>query len=179
MKALNEIRIGKALGFIFFTLYGVLIDIVLFSPLKIFLLRLAGAKIGNDVVIHKVRFFNQYHHGFSNLEIGNYCFLGDEVMLDLADKIIIEDHVTISNRALILTHTNVGYKDHPLQENYPRIFKKVKIEKGSFIGAGAIILPGVTISQGAVVGAGAVVTKNVAKNTVVIGSPAKFLKKLK
>ena len=178
MKALGEIGIGKTVKFILYTLYSVLIDLVLFSSLKIVLLRIAGASIGRDTVIHKVRFFNLYHHGFGNLKIGNYCYLGDEVMLDLADKITLEDHVTLSNRSLILTHTNVGYKNHPIQIHYPRIFKQVTIKEGSFIGAGVIILPGITISEKTVVGAGAVVTKNVAKNTVVVGSPAKFLKRL-
>lgn len=178
MRALDEIGIGKTIRFIFFSFYSILIDAVLFHPFKIALLKIGGATIGHDVVIHKIRFFNLYHRGFSNLTIGNYCFLGDEVMLDLADKIIIEDHVTVSNRALILTHTNVGYRGHPLQQFYPRTFKKVHIESGSFIGAGAILLPGVTIGQKAVVGAGAVVTRNVAKNTVVAGVPARFLKRL-
>ena len=121
MRAIGEIGIGKAFRFIIFTFYSFLIDMALFSPLKIILLRAVGAKIGRDTVVHRVRFINLYHRGFSNLVIGDYCFLGDEVMLDLADKITLKNHVTISIRALILTHTNVGYIDHPVQKYYPRV----------------------------------------------------------
>ena len=46
------------------------------------------------------------------------------------------------------------------------------------IGLNATVMPGLDIEEGAFIGAGAVVTKNVKKNEVVIGNPAKFLKKI-
>jgi len=52
------------------------------------------------------------------------------------------------------------------------------IEFGSWIGAKAVILPGVTIGRGAVVGAGAIVTKDVPPFTVVAGNPARIVKEL-
>lgn len=179
MKALQEIGLAKVLRYIFYSIYTILIDAALFSPFKIFLLKLAGAKIQNDVVIHKVSFFNLYHHGFSNLYIGTNCFLGDEVMLDMAGKIFFENHVTLSNRVLVLTHTNVGYKNHPLQKYYPKKIEEVRVKKGSFIGAGAIIMPGITIGERVVVGAGAVVVKDVSDKTVVAGLPARIIRRLK
>ena len=54
----------------------------------------------------------------------------------------------------------------------------ITIHKGAWIGSGAIILGGVTIGENAVVGAGSVVTKNVGKNTVVAGNPAKLIKNI-
>ncbi len=53
--------------------------------------------------------------------------------------------------------------------------KGIKIGNDVWLGAGSIILDGVTIHEGAIVGAGAVVTKDVAKNTVVAGVPAKIV----
>jgi acetyltransferase-like isoleucine patch superfamily enzyme len=53
------------------------------------------------------------------------------------------------------------------------------VKKGASIGAGAIIVCGNTIGEGALVGAGAVVTKDVPPNTVVVGNPAKPLRKVK
>jgi acetyltransferase-like isoleucine patch superfamily enzyme len=50
------------------------------------------------------------------------------------------------------------------------------IKKNAWIGAGAIILPGVTIGENAVVAAGAVVAKDVETNSIVGGIPAKFIK---
>jgi acetyltransferase-like isoleucine patch superfamily enzyme len=52
------------------------------------------------------------------------------------------------------------------------------IEDGAAIGLGAILLPGVTIGRGAVVGAGAVVTKDVDADTLVMGIPARFVRRL-
>jgi maltose O-acetyltransferase len=47
-----------------------------------------------------------------------------------------------------------------------------RVGKGASIGAGAVILPGITIGEGAMIGAGAVVTKDVAAGEVVMGNPA-------
>jgi len=55
---------------------------------------------------------------------------------------------------------------------------KTTVKKGASIGAGAIILPGVTIGINAIVGAGAVVTKNIPDNSIVFGNPAKIIRTL-
>ncbi|MDE5634180.1 MAG: transferase [Muribaculaceae bacterium] len=55
----------------------------------------------------------------------------------------------------------------------------VVIRRNAWIGAGAIILPGVTVGENAIVAAGAVVTKDVADNTVVAGIPAKYIRDIK
>jgi len=54
----------------------------------------------------------------------------------------------------------------------------IEIEDGVWIGAGALILPGVTLGEGSVIGAGAVVTRNVARGTLVAGVPAKPIGRL-
>ena len=56
------------------------------------------------------------------------------------------------------------------------INKKLLIEDDVWIGAGAIIFPGVRIGKGAVIGAGSVVTKNVTEKTIMVGNPARNLK---
>lgn len=57
-------------------------------------------------------------------------------------------------------------------------FEQVIINDDVWIGAGAIIVPGVTIGKGSVIAAGAVVTKDVAPYTLVGGVPAKEIKKI-
>jgi acetyltransferase-like isoleucine patch superfamily enzyme len=79
---------------------------------------------------------------------------------------------------LVLTHTNVGYKDHPLQEYFPASAAPVCIESGSFVGAGVTLLPGVTIGARSVVAAGAVVTEDVPPGTLVAGVPARTVRSL-
>lgn len=179
MKALREIGFIKAFRFIIFSLYASVFNSIFLFPFRPMLLRMAGARIGKNTILHKVSFFNHYQQGFSNLIIGNECFIGDEVSLDLSNHINLEDHATLANRVMVLTHTNVGYKNHPLQEFFPKFTKKVYIKKGAFIGANAIILPGVTIGECSMIGAGSIVTKNIPDWVVAFGSPAKVIKEIK
>lgn len=177
MKTLQSIGFGKALRFVWYSFYIGLLHISL-PPMRVWLMRMAGAKIGRDTVIFDVSFANLYHYGFRKLIIGNTCFLGDEVMLDVRGGVTLGDQVTLSNRTTIVTHINVGYDDHPLQILYPTKESPVIIQSGVYIGTGAIILPGVTIGEQSVIGAGAVVTKSVASRVVAVGVPAKSIKRI-
>ncbi len=179
MKALREIGIKKTIRYIFYTIWYVFFRLSLFSPIRVIMLELAGAKIGKNTIINNIALFNLYRTGLSGLSIGKNCFLGDEVMLDLAGEIIIRDNTTLSNRVLVLTHVNVGYKDHPLQKFIKKMVGKVVFQNGSFVGAGAIILPNVKTGQGGAVAAGSVVKDDVDDWTLVGGIPAKYLKKFK
>lgn len=179
MKAFGEIGLKKSIKFVFYSLFTLILNTIFLFPFRSILLKLAGSQIGKDTILHSVHFFNHYQHGFKNLIVGKECFIGDDVSLDLSDQIILEDQVTLSNRVLILTHTNVGYKNHPLQKYFPKFTKKILIKKGSFIGAGAIILPGITIGKCVVIGAGAVVTKNISDWVIAVGSPAHVVKRIR
>ena len=141
-------------------------------------LRMLGARIGSGVVLHDVRFFNLYRRGLSGLAVGDDCFLGDECLLDLAEGIVLGAQVTLAERVLVLTHTNVGYKDHPLQKHFPASAAPVRIDSGSFVGAGVTLLPGITIGAGSFVAAGAVVTADVAPRALVAGVPARQVRAL-
>ena len=176
MKALDEIGMARAMRFGFFTLAMVPYRFALVPPLRSAWLGLLGARIGRRSILHDVRFFNLYRRGLSGLAIGDDCFLGDECLLDLADEIRLEDHVTLAERVLVLTHTNVGYRDHPLQPQFPAMAAGVTIRRGSFVGAAVTILPGVTIGPEAFVAAGSVVTADVPPRTVVAGVPARALR---
>lgn len=178
MKALKEIGIRKAAKFILYSLAMGVFDFLLLPMARAWFLRFLGAQIGKDVIIHRVRFFNYYRTGFKGIKIGNYCFLGNDVLIDLADELHLEEHVTLSERVAILTHTNVGYKDHPLQRFYPPISKPVFLAKGSFVGINSVILPGVRIGEGGFVSACSLVNSDVAPYTVVAGNPAKKIKDL-
>lgn len=179
MEALGTVGIGKGIRFIFFELYQTLLHWCVVPQIRTLLLQLAGARVGADTVIMRASFANLYHYGFGRLSIGRKCFIGDEVMLDVRGGITLENEVTLSNRVSIVSHINVGYPDHPLQQVYPTREAAVIIRRGAFIGTGAIILPGVTIGEQAVVGAGAVVTGDVPGRVVAAGVPAKIIKKIR
>lgn len=178
MKALDEIGVARASRFAFFTLAMLPYRLALFPPVRSAWLRLLGARIGRRAILHDVRFFNLYRRGLAGLRVGHDCFVGDECLLDLADAIELEDHVTLAERVVVLTHTNVGYHDHPLQRHFPATAAPVTIRRGSFIGASVTILPGLTIGPEAFVAAGSVVTADVPARTVVAGVPARALRTL-
>ena len=111
-----------------------------------------------------------------NVSIGADCGINHDVFILGAKKIIIGKNVVLSARAMIL--------DSSLDtENYSQVaFPKHKsnaviIEDGVWVGAGAIILPGVTIGEKSIVGAGSVVTRDVPPFTIVAGNPARQIGK--
>jgi acetyltransferase-like isoleucine patch superfamily enzyme len=176
VKALGEIGWGRAARFGFFTLAMVPYRLALFPQLRAPWLRLLGARIGRGTVLHDVRFFNLYRRGLGGLEIGEECFVGDECLLDLAEGVRLERQVTLAERVLILTHTNVGYRDHPLQARFPAMAAPVVVEAGSFLGANVTVLPGVRVGAESFVAAGSVVTADVPPRTLVAGVPARPLR---
>ena len=176
MKALNEIGWRRAFRFGFYTLALIPYRLALVPQLRAPWLRLLGAHLGRRVVLHDVRFFNLYRRGLSGLEIDEECFLGDECLLDLAEGIHLERQVTLAERVLVLTHTNVGYQDHPLQPHFPARAAPVVVEAGAFLGANVTVLPGVRVGARSFVAAGSVVTEDVPPATLVGGVPARVLR---
>ena len=154
MKALREIGLRRAVRFGFFTLAMVPYRLALFPQVRAVWLRLLGARVGRRAIVHDVRFFNLYRRGLDGLDIGEECFVGDECLFDLAEGIRLERQVTLAERVVILTHTNVGYHDHPLQKLFPATTAPVVLERGCFIGASVTILPGVTVGSESFVAAG-------------------------
>jgi acetyltransferase-like isoleucine patch superfamily enzyme len=141
-------------------------------------LRAYGAGIGTDVrfqsplVIHNSG--TKRGRYYENLQIGNECYLGRELFLDLQAKIVIEDQVTISHRVMILTHTDAGtspLRDRSIETSQAPVI----VRRGAYVGANVTILQGVEIGESSIVGAGAVVTRSVAPSTVVAGVPARVI----
>jgi acetyltransferase-like isoleucine patch superfamily enzyme len=178
VKALAEIGWARATRFGLFTLAMLPYRLALFPQLRAPWLRLLGARLGRRVILHDVRFFNLYRRGLGGLEIGDDCFLGDECLLDLAEGIRLERQVTLAERVLVLTHMNVGYRDHPLQDRFPALAAPVAFETGTFVGAAACILPGVRVGARSFVAAGSVVTTDVPAETLVAGVPARVVRSI-
>jgi acetyltransferase-like isoleucine patch superfamily enzyme len=124
-----------------------------------FVVVLPNAKIGNNCNIN------------SHVFIENEVQIGDNVTIksgvQLWDGITIEDNVFIGPN---VTFTNDLI---PRSKQYPASFAKTIIKEGASIGANATIIAGNEIGPYAMVGAGAVVTKNVGRNELWVGNPAK------
>jgi acetyltransferase-like isoleucine patch superfamily enzyme len=171
MKALGEIGMRRARRVV---QSSALLAIFRMTPLPLrsLFLRLCGATIGSDTILYPFRLINvDRGDGFKSLHIGANCFVGHEVMIDLAGPVVLEDHVTIAARVMLITHLNVGYKDHPLMTRFPPKTAGLRILRGSFVGASAVVLPGCRIGPEAFVAAAALVNRDVATGEVVAGVP--------
>lgn len=113
---------------------------------------------------------------FSNLVIGDRCYVGDGVFFDLPDEIRLEDEVVLSAGVMIITHADCG--DRVMSRWYPRRREPVRIGRGSWIGAGAIVLPGVELGECCVVAAGSVVRSSFPARSLIAGVPARAVKRI-
>jgi maltose O-acetyltransferase len=109
------------------------------------------------------------------VSLGANCSVNEGVIIQSCEeaKVDIGSNVTLSYRCMILTgglelKNTTTFKAHKTSG--------VIINDDVWIGAGCIILPGVSLAKGCVIAAGSVVTKDVDKNAIVAGNPARFLK---
>ncbi len=114
------------------------------------------------------------------VKIGENCHISPYVLIDLLhpELIKIEDNVTISSNSMIFAHINPTSNEFLKNHGYPRTIKPVVIKKGAIISVGCIIIAGVTIGENSIVGAGSVVTQDIPDYCVVVGNPARVVKKI-
>jgi galactoside O-acetyltransferase len=136
-------------------------------------LRWRGARIGTGLKVWRDVWIDDYR----NLSIGNDVTIGKSVMLVCGGGIELGDRVMVGHGAKVLSggHRIPDSIDEPMRWSGPDQ-APVTIEADAWIGAGAIVLPGVTVGRGAVVAAGAVVTGNVPAHAVVGGVPARVIR---
>lgn len=110
-------------------------------------------------------------HG-DKVEIGHNTYINPHILMMAAGGIFIGNNVQIAAYTKIITN------NHDLYNRAVITCRPVLIADNCWIGAGAILLPGVSVGENSVVGAGSVVTKDVPPNTVVAGNPAKIIREL-
>jgi len=114
------------------------------------------------------------------VKIGKNCHISPYVLIDLLhpELITMEDNVTISSNSMIFAHINPTTNEFLKTHGYPRTIKPVVIKKGAIISVGCIIIAGITIGENSIVGAGSVVSQDVPDYCVVVGNPARVVKKI-
>jgi acetyltransferase-like isoleucine patch superfamily enzyme len=110
--------------------------------------------------------------GWGRIRIGDRVFVNSGVVLMSVLEITIGDDVAIANEAYLVDSDSHGVEGRPVK-NAP-----IHIGNGTWIGARAIVLPGVTIGSRCLVAAGAVVSKDVPDDTLVAGNPARVVREL-
>lgn len=131
--------------------------------LKVKLLRIFGAKIGKGLVIKpslNIKFPWK-------LEIGDDVWLGENVWIDNLDMVTIGNNVCISQGALLLTGNHDYTKSSFDYRNGPII-----LEDGVWIGAKAVVCPGVTCYSHSILSVGSIATKNLQQYTINQGIPS-------
>lgn len=113
---------------------------------------------------------------------GHHVHLGKNVYFNFNVTIVDDTHVYIGDYTMIGPNVTIATGGHPilpeLREQAYQYNKPVNIGKNCWIGAGAIILPGVMIGDNTVIGAGSVVTRDVPADCVAVGNPCRVLRKI-
>lgn len=107
------------------------------------------------------------------VKIGEDCLIATRHWSTEPYLITIGDNVQVTEGVSFFTHGG-GNSVRRIDPTFDA-FGKIVVEDWAYIGAGSMIMPGVTIGEGALVAAGSIVTKSVAAHTVVGGNPAKLI----
>lgn len=141
------------------------------------LYRLGGFSIGDGTVIGGPLTIRGGHSVTEHLEIGTGSVLATDIVVNLDDAVTIGDNCSIGPFVRIYTGTHgIGPGSRRMQT--PVISKPVTIGRGTWLGLGTIVLPGVSIGQGCVVAAGSVVATDIEANSYVAGNPATVTRSL-
>ena len=111
-----------------------------------------------------------------------HVHFGKRVVVNFGCCFVDDGDIFIGDDTMIGPNCTLATSIHPVSPRLRRYKlqhnKQIYIGRNVWLGAGAIILPGITIGDNSIVGAGSVVTKNVPANTIVVGNPAKVLREI-
>lgn len=129
------------------------------------------AEIGKDCYIEP-----PYHSNFG----GAHVHLGDYVYANFNLTTVDDTHIYIGDYTMLGPNVVIATAGHPilpeLREKIYQYNMPVHIGRNCWLGAGVIVLPGITIGDNVVVGAGSVVTKDLPDNVIAVGNPCKILR---
>ena len=117
---IKEIGLKRIVKYFFMEIWYAIFLLLPYSPLRIWWLRLGGAKIGKHCFVDRFFLMNLDRSGLAGLTLGQDCYLGPLVLLDLAGRVSLGNQVSVAAKATILSHHSVGFSNHPLLKYYPK-----------------------------------------------------------
>ena len=113
---------------------------------------------------------------------GAHCHFGKNVYANFNLTLVDDSHIYVGDYTMIAPNVVIATAGHPilpeLREKAYQYNMPVHIGRNCWIGAGALIMPGVTIGDNSVIGAGSVVTKDIPANVVAVGNPCKVMREI-
>ena len=143
-------------------------------------------KILRSWILHSLA-YSSPHSGFAvkmqkfrGVKIGSGCHFCPYVQIDLIypELVSIGDNVTLGSNIMIFAHMNPTANLFLKKEAYPRKVEPVIIKSGAVLTPGSIIMAGITIGENSIVSPGSVVSNDVPDYCVVVGNPARVVKKI-
>jgi putative colanic acid biosynthesis acetyltransferase WcaF len=140
-------------------------NLAVWNDAKIVLLRFFGAQVGRGVLL-KPRVTIKFPW---KLSIGDHVWIGEGVWIDNLAPVALGSHVCLSQGAMLLT----GNHDHT-RPTFDLIVRPILVENGAWVGARALVCPGVVLHECAVLTAASVATHNLETFGIYQGNPAVF-----
>lgn len=113
---------------------------------------------------------------------GNHVHFGNNVYANFNLTLVDDTHIYIGDYTMIGPNVTIATAGHPilpeLREKAYQFNVPVTVGRNCWIGAGAILLPGVSVGDNTVIGAGSIVTKDIPSNVVAVGNPCRVLREI-
>lgn len=131
------------------------------------------AEIGENCYIEP-----PFHSNFG----GKHCHFGNNVYANFNLTLVDDTHIYVGDNTMFGPNVTVATAGHPilpeLREKGYQYNAPVVIGKNCWLGAGVIVLPGVTVGDNVVIGAGSIVTKDLPSNVVAVGNPCRIIREV-
>ncbi|MCL2636823.1 MAG: sugar O-acetyltransferase [Oscillospiraceae bacterium] len=113
---------------------------------------------------------------------GKYVHFGKKVYANFNLTMVDDTHIYVGDNVLFAPNVIITTATHPihppLRSRQGQYNAEVRIGNNVWVGAGAVILPGITIGDNSVIGAGSIVTKDIPPNVVAVGNPCKVMREI-
>ena len=113
---------------------------------------------------------------------GHHVHFGNSVYANFNLTLVDDTHIYVGDYTMIGPNVTIATAGHPilpeLREKAYQFNQPVHIGRNCWLGAGVVVLPGVTIGDNSVIGAGSIVTKDIPANVVAVGNPCRVLREI-